>query len=219
MQKAVLQKTGSKKTWLKYLPAALIAVVVIIALIVALLLKQFFHVEKSEQKKQIQQVTLIAPPPPPPPPPQEEIKEPEVKEDIPEEQPEEAAPNNDADAPAGEDLGVDAEGGAGGDGFGLVGKKGGRGLLGGSGYEQVVRQEINEAIIENTRLKHLEYVAVVNLALSDSGEFEKFDIELISGDAEAKALLEEVLRKKHRMSKPRPLEAANSVKLRIKSVL
>lgn len=214
-----MQKATSNKTWLKYMPAALIAVVLVIALTVALLLKQFFHIEKSEQKKQIQQVTLIAPPPPPPPPPQEEIKQPEVKEDIPEEKPQEAAPTNEADAPAGEDLGVDADGTAGGDGFGLVGKKGGRGLLGGSGYEQTVRQEINEAIVENPRLKHLAYVAVLNLALSDSGEFEKFDVELVSGDAEAKTLLEDVLRKKKRMSKARPLEAASLIKLRVKSVL
>src|SRR5690606_22501563 len=187
--------------------------------VAGLLLKDLFHIDKGEQKKQIQQITVIAAPPPPPPPPKEEIEEPEVEEEIPEEQLEEAAPDNDAEAPAGEDLGVEGEGGAGSDGFGLVGKKGGRGLLGGSGYEQVVRQEINEAIIENERLKRLEYVAIVNLKLRDNGEFEAFDVELVSGDAEAKALLEEILRKKRRMSKQRPLEAASLIKLRVKSVL
>ena len=219
MQKQTAPQPGSGKSWLKYLPAAIGVAIAIAAVIAALLLRSFFHVEKSEQKKQIQQITIIAPPPPPPPPPKEEIKEPEVKEDIPEEKPDQAAPENDAEAPAGEDLGVDADGAAGSDGFGLVGKKGGHGLLGGSGYEQVVRQEINEAIIENQRLKHMQYVAIVNLKLSDSGEFESFDVEMVSGDNEAKAMLEETLRKKHRMSKPRPLEAAGLVKLRIKSVL
>ena len=214
-----MQKTKPKKRWLKYLPAAIVAFVVLLALVAGLLLKDLFHIDKGEQKKQIQQITVIAAPPPPPPPPKEEIEEPEVEEEIPEEQLEEAAPDNDAEAPAGEDLGVDAEGGAGSDGFGLVGKKGGRGLLGGSGYEQVVRQEINEAIIENERLKRLEYVAIVNLKLRDNGEFEAFDVELVSGDAEAKALLEEILRKKRRMSKQRPLEAASLIKLRVKSVL
>jgi periplasmic protein TonB len=213
------KKAAPKKSWLKFLPAALGVLIVIVAIVAAMLLKNYFHVDKADQKKQIQQVTIVTPPPPPPPPPKEEIKEPEVKEEIPEDKPEEAAPDNEAEAPAGEDLGVDADGTAGGDGFGLLAKKGGRGLLGGSGYEQTVRQEINEAILENSRLKHMEYVATINLKLSDSGEFEKFEIEMVSGDNEAKTLLEEVLRKKHRMLKPRPLEAASLVKLRIKSVL
>lgn len=218
-QQSAPRDSSSKRKWLKYLPMAIGALIIIVAIVAALLLKQFFHVDKSDTKKQIQQITIISPPPPPPPPPQEEIKQPEVEEEIPQDQPEEAAPDNDAEAPAGEDLGVDADGTAGGDGFGLVGKKGGHGLLGGGGYEQSVRQEINEAILESPRLKHMEYIAVINLKLSDSGEFEKFDIEIVSGDKEAKALLDEVLRKKHRMTKPRPLEAASLVKLRIKSVL
>ncbi len=209
----------SKKTWMKYLPAAIGLAMVVVAVAVALLLKSFFHVEKTEQKKQIQQITVITPPPPPPPPPKEEIEEPEVKEEIPEEAPPEAAPTNEAEAPAGEELGVDADGSAGGDGFGLVGKKGGRGLLGGSGYEQSVRQEINEAILQHERLKHMEYVAIVSLRLADSGEFESYDVEIVSGSNDAKTLIDEVLRKKKRMAKPRPLEAASFVKLRIKSIL
>ncbi len=214
------QSTEKRSRWLRYLPAAVAVSVIVIAIVMVLLLKSFFHKEKAEPKKQIQQVTIIAPPPPPPPPPpKEDIPEPEVQEEILEEAPTEAAPDNESDASAGEDLGVDAEGSAGGDSFGLVGKKGGRGLLGGSGYEQVVRQEINEAIVEHSRLKRMEYVAVISVRISDSGAFEKFDVELISGDEEVKALLEEVLRKKQSMSKPRPMEAASLVKLRVKSVL
>lgn len=218
-QNSAPKHSSSNRKWLKHLPMVLGALIVVVAIVGALLLKQFFHIDKSDTKKQIQQITVISPPPPPPPPPEEEIKQPEVVEEIPQDQPEEAAPDNDAEAPAGEELGVDADGSAGGDGFGLVGKKGGRGLLGGGGYEQSVRQEVNEAILENPRLKHMEYTAVINLKLSDSGEFERFDIEIVSGDSAAKALLDEVLRKKHRMTKPRPLEAASLVKLRIKSVL
>ncbi len=219
MQKNAATNKASRNSWLKHLPAIIGVAIVVVALTAAVLLKKFFHIDKAEQKKQIQQVTIVTPPPPPPPPPKEEIKEPEVKEEIPEEAPEEAAPDNEAEAPAGADLGVDAEGGAGGDGFGLIGKKGGRGLLGGSGYEQTVRQEINEAVLENQRLKHMEYIAIVSLKLADSGEFEKVDVEVVSGDGEAKSLIEDVLRKKHRMSKPRPLEPASLAKLRIKSVL
>jgi protein TonB len=215
-----MQTKTAKKNWRRHLPFALGVIAVLAALAIGILFKEMFQLEKAEQKKQIQQVTIIAPPPPPPPP-KEEIREPEVTEEIPEEQPEAAAPDdNSEDAPAGETLGVDAEGGAGGDGFGLVGRKGGRGLLGGiGGYEQVVRQEINEAVVGHERLRHMEYVAIVSLRLADSGEFEKFDIEMVSGGDEARALLEEVLRRKQRISRPRPLEAASLVRLRVKSIL
>lgn len=215
-----MQNKSSRKGWRSYLPFALGALVVIAALIVGMLFKSLFKIEKSEPKKQIQQVTIIAPPPPPPPP-KEEIEEPEVEEEIPEEVPEEAAPEeNSAEQPAGEELGVDAEGGAGGDSFGLIGKKGGRGILGGvGGYEQLVRQEINEAVIAEPTLRRLDYVANLTLRLADSGEIETFSVEVISGSAEAKPALEELLRSKKRISKQRPLEAAGLIKLRIRSVL
>ncbi len=216
-----MQKNFSKKNWKRYLPLAMGIAVVIGAVVVAMLFRQMFKIETTEPKKQIQQVTIIAPPPPPPPPPKEEIREPEVQEDIPEDLPEPAAvDDNSADAPAGEDLGVDAEGSAGGDGFGLVGKRGGRGILGGvGGYEQAVRNEINEAVIADRQLRHLDYVANITLRLSDNGEIETFNVDLVSGSAEAKAALESLLSKKRRISQPRPLEAASLIKLRVRSVI
>ncbi|HAZ42809.1 MAG TPA: TonB-dependent receptor, partial [Methylococcaceae bacterium] len=42
-------------------------------------------------------------------------------------------PEQAEEPPPGENLGVDADGAAGGDSFGLVGKKGGSGFLGGGG--------------------------------------------------------------------------------------
>jgi protein TonB len=93
------------------------------------------------RKEQIQTVTLLKPPPP-------EVKEkppePEVPKEAPKQtietpidtpqpqnQPQDQSQDN---TPAGSDLGVDGEGGAGSDGFGLVGKKGGRAItLGGGG--------------------------------------------------------------------------------------
>lgn len=207
------------KQWMKKLPL-LLAVLALVAVVGgAVWLSKSFHKEPAEQKKMVQQVTIMTPPPPPPPPP-EPVKQPELKEEeiVPEEAtdtPPEPGPDESASA----DLGVDAEGGAGGDSFGLVGKKGGRGILGGGGYEQLVRQEINEFILENPRLKHMEYVATITLHIADSGEFEQFDVELISGDPEALAVLKKALAEKRRLSRARPLEAASLVKLRVKSVL
>jgi hypothetical protein len=90
------------------------------------------------KKEHIAVVNLMKPPPPPeqkppePEPPKEAPKQ-EVVQDIPQPQ---DTPQNDQpqdNTPAGQDLGVDAEGGAGGDSFGLVGRKGGRSLIGGGG--------------------------------------------------------------------------------------
>ncbi|MEW6427377.1 MAG: cell envelope integrity protein TolA [Thermodesulfobacteriota bacterium] len=90
----------------------------------------------SKRKRQIQMVTLVKPPEPPkikekPPEPEPEVKKEEVVEQQQEEQPQEEPADD--QPPAGEDLGVDAEGSGGGDAFGLVGKKGGRSLIGGNG--------------------------------------------------------------------------------------
>lgn len=210
----------SNKKWLKYLPAALVVLAIVAVLSVAVLLNRFLHQDKGPQKKLVQQVTLITPPPPPPPPPEQE-KPPEVKEqEIPQEEMKEMPQDDTPQQSPGDQLGVDAEGGAGGDSFGLVGRPGGHGLLGGGGgYEQYVRQEINQFVLENPRLKHMQYVAKVTLEISASGEFERYDVELVSGDKEAADILRRILADKRRLGKPRPLEAASLVKLRIKSVL
>ena len=72
---------------------------------------------------------------------------------------------------------------------------------------------------KSPRLKHLAYTANVTLQIADSGELEKYDVELLSGDPQAVQILNKIFAEKRRLSRPRPLEAASLVKLRIKSVL
>ena len=113
-------------------------------------------------------VTLLKPLPPPvikeKPPEPAQVKEVQQKEEIIDPGLKNEAPNNDSQdsTPAGDNLGVDAEGGAGGDGFGLVGKKGGRSLLAGgssgfgnssllskfSGYTQMVTTELRKKVMK-----------------------------------------------------------------------
>jgi len=85
----------------------------------------------SPSKKVAQEIHIIRPPPPPdlPPPPP---PPPDEKVDVPDPQ-EKPDPTPSNDPPPGEQLGLDAEGTAGGDAFGLVGNKGGRGLVGSGG--------------------------------------------------------------------------------------
>jgi protein TonB len=206
------------KQWLKFLPAIAIVILIAVALVAGLYLKNLFHKDESQQKKMVQQITIVSPPPPPPPPPpKEEIKEPEVKEE-PIKKETEAPPKDTPEEAAAPEAAAGAA--TGNDSFGL-GKNTGRAWGGGTGgaYEQGVRQEINELILENERLKHMDYIAMLTLKIGDGGEFEQFEVEVISGDKQAGDIIRKILADKRKLAKPRPLEAASVVKLRIKSVL
>ncbi len=93
----------------------------------------------ERRKTHIATVMLLKPPPPPDvkeKPPEPEIRKEALKREeiiaAPEQRAFSSAPGPDSpsDAPGGSDLGVDSEGGSGSDGFGLVGRKGGRALIG-----------------------------------------------------------------------------------------
>ncbi len=134
------------------------------------------HFEKPAQiRKQVQQISIVQPPPPPPaqePPPPPEIEE-EVKipepEDIPEDLPDAAD-----EPPAGE-LGLDAEGGAGSDGFGLAARKGGRGLLGGGGdpetrFASSLKKKIEDVLSDYDGVRSRNYKVEVGFAISSTGQ-------------------------------------------------
>ena len=98
--------------------------------LVVVFIKSLLSGVERPKKKSFQMVTLLAPPPPPKLekiPPQETSQEKIQNDDM-------AQPNAPADQaneqPPAQNLGVDAEGGSGSDGFGLEGRKGGQGLIG-----------------------------------------------------------------------------------------
>ena len=206
--------------WLNRLPAIITVVVICGAVLLALYLKQLFFKEDVQQKKVVQQITVIAPPPPPPPPPPKEIEEPEIEEEVIEEQPDEPMPDDAPDESMGEELGIDAEGVAGADGFGLVGKKGGSGILGGGGYSSFVKTEVNKAIIRDAELRRLAYRAEITLWVADDGSFSRFEVELLEGSSAAKLVLERLLAELGGLSRPKPFEEQdNWFTFRITSVM
>jgi len=88
-------------------------------------------IKTSKQQRLVQTIQVIRPPPPPPPdqpppPPPEK-----TQEQLPKDQPQ-PTPDQPDQAPD-QPLGVDAEGSAGGDAFGLAARRGGADLIGGSG--------------------------------------------------------------------------------------
>ena len=86
--------------------------------------------------------------PPPPPKSKEKLPEPEIKkkEELVEQEPEDQPPDQmedtgKDDAPPGDDLGLDADGIGGGDGFGLKAKRGGRSITElGSGHQNLLKR-------------------------------------------------------------------------------
>ena len=152
---------------------------------VILLIVYFVNSDPAPQKKKVQQITLVAPPPPPPPP-KVDRPPPEVKEEVevpePEEQMEELPDEVDA-PPPGELLGLDADGAAGSDGFGLVGRKGGRSLLDEFGspkmlYAANVQRLLEDALTEEDAIRAKDYSLLVQLWIEATGEVSR--VELIS---------------------------------------
>lgn len=171
----------------------------------------------ATKKKVVQEVTIIRPPPPPPPeeepPPPEEIEEEIVEEElVSEEIPQEAA------EPLVGDLGLDADGVAGGDSFGLVGRKGGKGLFGGGGtYAALIQQEITDLLIDDQKLRSHEFVLTVRLWIDNFGKIKKYEIVRNKGTDKDQTLLEKALVRLGKISQPPPLEQPQPIKLRIRS--
>ncbi len=168
--------------------------------------------DRGKKQRQIQMVSLLKPPPPPPPP---EIKEepPEPEEEkIEEPEPETPEEAEADDAPMDDNLGVDAEGGAGGDDFGLQGKKGGRALIGGDNgrsallrryawYYQIVEKEIrkkvNQLMEEDGGIPDGNLKAEVELFLDRNGKIYSYNISRGSGIQKMDEALEKVLSNMH----------------------
>ncbi|MEQ1801394.1 MAG: energy transducer TonB [Gammaproteobacteria bacterium] len=218
-QPASGKKAGSLRG---YLPIAVISLVVIgLVGVVGWLVVSGMDDSGKPSKKLIQQVQIIRPPPPPPTPPPPPPEPEEV--DVPE--PEEPEPEQ-ADAeqpPAGDQLGLDAEGVAGADGFGLLGRKGSRDLLGAgssdqySWYGQILKSDLIDKLAEIRDLRRERYSVVVRLWLAPDGRIQKFKVVTSTGDARLDRDLVAALESLDRVSEMPPAGLPQPVRLRIVS--
>lgn len=166
----------------------------------------------------IQKISIVQPPPPPPPPPQlEEPPPPEQEVDIPEPEPEpeEAAAD---EPPPGEDLGLDAEGVAGADGFGLRAKKGGRGLIGGGDrnrwYAGLIQRDLQDLLANNDDARGAKYSVLIKLWIAADGSVERFELGQSTGDEGSEKAIRDTLAD-FRLSSAPPEGMPQPVKLRI----
>ena len=177
-------------------------------------------------RQQIQQISLIKPPPPPLPPPKvEKPPEPAVEDEVklPEPEQVEEMPELADEPPPGDQLGLDAEGTAGGDAFGLVGKKGGRGLIGGSGqfgwYGRIIKHELQRLLNDIDEVRAIRYSVVVRVWLAEDGTVQDAELASATGDPVLDGALRQALSRRLRLSQAPPPDLPQPIRLRITSRL
>lgn len=184
------------------------------------LVRSFLHSAPGTPQKVVQEIHLIRPPPPPPdvpppPPPPEEkvdVHEPEEKPD--------PTPSN--EPPPSEQLGLDAEGSAGGDAFGLLGNKGGRDLLASGGsalawYGGLLQSEIVDQLNTEKQARHGAYSVELQFWIRSDGSVDHFRIREGSGSRERDAAIEAALRHITRLRQAPPADMPQPISLRIVS--
>jgi protein TonB len=169
--------------------------------------------------RQVQVVQIIRPPPPPPPdqppPPPPEKTEQELPKDQPE-----PAPDN-TPAPADQPLGVDAEGSAGGDAFGLAARRGGSDLVGGTGsapfawYQNRISDAIREHLSSVACAKSAKGSISIHLLMEADGRFKQVQLATTTGNRQMDQCIETALGTMPRMSDPLPPGMPEQVNVKI----
>jgi len=168
---------------LKYAPFIIgFIIVTTIAVVLTLQIQDWLSQPPTKKKKVTRIISLIQPKPP----------EPEIKE-IPEQKIEEQIETPDLDQPIPDipddvpmsDLGLDTEGEGAGDDYGLVGHKGGNGLLDGadphSGYKQLMSSVLTELLNKNEKINKLEYIVELRIWVGLNGKITRFQIVKSTG--------------------------------------
>jgi len=198
---------ASSRRWMRALPALMgggFLLLVIIGLV--WMVKSFIAGADKPERPRVQQISLVKPPPPrpeikPPEPKIEEIKDNREEVKLDEATPDEA--RNDDGPPPGEQLGLDADGAAGGDAFGLAARRGGRDIttLGGGGggdreawYARAISRHLEEGLRRAKALQGASYQVQVQLWFDDGGAVQRVRLVRGSGNAETdERLREEIL--------------------------
>jgi protein TonB len=146
--------------------------------------------------RQVQIVQIIRPPPPPPdqppPPPPEKVPDP-LPKDVPEPTPDQ--PDQAPDQP----LGLDADGSAGGDAFGLAARRGGSDLIGGTGsapfawYTNRMRDAIKDRLTSAPCTKSAKGSVSTRVLLAADGRVKQIKLTTGTGNVQVDECVDKVL--------------------------
>lgn len=199
--------------------AIVVAVIVVAALVVSIVI-WVMHNKSDKPKRQTTTITVIRPPPPPPPdeppppPPPEKTPEQVVQNEP------EPSPSDDS-APS-EQLGVDAEGAAGGDSFGLAARKGGHDLVGSGGaifgwYTARLKDRVSEKLSADTKLRAQHFTVSVRVWLEPDGRIREVRVVNGTGNGELDSAIQAAVAAIGKMADPPPLEMPEPVTIKIVS--
>jgi periplasmic protein TonB len=169
--------------------------------------------------RQVQSVQLIRPPPPPPPPPEQPPPPEKVDEPLPKDTPE---PKPDEEPPPAGPLGLDAQGSAGEDAFGLAARRGGSDLVGGSGnaafawYTNRLKDAVTEKPSSDTKIGSKRFSISIRVWIEADGRT-KVKLVTSTGDLQLDQRIESALSSISRLSDAPPLEMPQPVSLKIVS--
>lgn len=190
------------------------------------LVMDFIGKAEPPDKPKVQKISLVKPPPPKPeekPPEPEKMRQEQPRqEEVRLEQPPTPDQPQDQGPPPGEQLGLDAEGGAGGDGFGLAARKGGRDIttLGGGNrtawFSKLISRRLEDELKRAKALQGKEYQIIAQLWFDANGGVARVRFDRGTGDgALDEALRREIL--EVNLREPLPEDIPQPVKLRVVS--
>lgn len=167
----------------------------------------------------VENVTLIRPPPPPeetppPPPPPDKVEEP-----LPQDEPPPSPDNTPAPTPQ---LGLDAEGTAGGDSFGLAARQGGSDITGTGGavfawYTGKLKSAVSDRLSADEKLRGKKYSVGVRIWIEADGRIKDVRVVNGTGSREIDSAIAADLVAMGRLSESPPLEMPQPVNLQIVS--
>jgi protein TonB len=152
--------------------------------------------KSSKPQRLVQTVQIIRPPPPPPdqpPPPPQKTPEP-LPKDVPDPPPDQQ-PDQAPDQP----LGIDADGSAGGDAFGLAARRGGSDLIGGSGtapfawYTNRMRDTIKERLAAAPCTKSAKGSVSTRVVVTADGHVKQIKLTTSTGNARVDECVDKAL--------------------------
>ena len=122
--------------------------------------------------------------------------------------------------PLGDTLGLDADGTAGSDGFGLIARKGGRGLLAGDPkvvYATKLQRLIEDALLNNDMLRKRAYTVIALIWVTGNGAISHAELARTSGYREIDEKLVTLMTDMHAVAGEPPDSMPQPIKLRITS--
>jgi protein TonB len=178
--------------------------------------------KEQKQQRTVQTITVIRPPPPPPPeetppppPPPEKIEQQVQQQNEPEPSPD----NPPAPSPQ---LGLDAEGGAGDDGFGLAARKGGSDIAGTGGaafawYTGKLKDEMTDRLSSDPKLRAKKFTVGVRVWIEADGRIKSVRLTNSTGNRDTDGAIAAALALLDRLSEAPPLEMPQPITLQIVS--